>query len=65
DAKWVIGDTEGCYLTSFDPKDVASKIQMALNFGRRTRGRERLIELGLESGSIAKKIIQVYQSVIK
>jgi len=40
DVKEVIGNTEGCYITSFDPKDVAEKIGMALDFGKRTNGRE-------------------------
>lgn len=65
DIRWIIGDTEGCYLTSFDPGDVASKLQLALKFGRRTRGRERLIELGLDSVSVAKRIVQLYQDVIE
>ncbi len=32
DARWVLGDTPGCYITSFDPKDVAEKLNMALTF---------------------------------
>lgn len=42
DVKEVIGNTEGCYITSFDPKDVAEKIKMALDFGKRTNGRENI-----------------------
>ncbi|MBN1187862.1 MAG: glycosyltransferase family 4 protein [Bacteroidales bacterium] len=64
DIKWVIGQTEGCYITSFDPKDVVGKIQMALNFNKRTQGRNRILELGLDSETIAKKIIDVYHEVI-
>jgi glycosyltransferase involved in cell wall biosynthesis len=67
DIKWVIGDTEGCYLTSFDPCDVAEKIKLALDFREkkvRTTGRERIIELGLDSESIAKRIIEVYKEVL-
>jgi hypothetical protein len=37
---------------------------MALSFGKRTNGRKRIIELGLDSDSIAKKIIDVYQEVL-
>lgn len=64
DIKWLIGHTEGCYITSFDPKDVAEKLQMALNFNKRTEGRDRIIELGLYSETIAKRIINVYNEVI-
>ena len=67
DVKAVIGNTEGCYITSFDPKDVAKKIKMALEFAKikgRTKGRERLNELGLDSESVAKRIIGVYEKVL-
>lgn len=64
DVKEIIGDTEGCYICSYDPTDVAEKIKMALLFGKRTNGRKRIIELGLDSDSIAKKIIDVYQEIL-
>ncbi len=64
DVKEVIGDTEGCYICSYDPQDVAEKIKMALDYGKRTNGRERIIKLGLDSDSIAKKIINVYEEVV-
>lgn len=62
DVKEVIGNTEGCYITSFDPKDVAEKIKMSLDFGKRTNGRENVKHL--EINVIAKKIIDVYKEVI-
>jgi teichuronic acid biosynthesis glycosyltransferase TuaC len=67
DVKWVIGNTEGCFLTSFDHKDVAEKIKLGIEFNLatgRTKGRERIIELGLDSENIAKKIIEVYKNVL-
>lgn len=65
DVRWVIGDTPGCFLASFSPNDMASKIKMALDFNEKTTGRERIIELGLDSDSIAKRIITVYETVLK
>jgi len=65
DVKEVIGSTEGCYICSYDPKVVAEKIKMALDFGKRTNGRERIIELGLDADNIAKKIINVYDKVLE
>ncbi len=62
DVKEVIGKTEGCYITSFDPKDVAEKIKMALDFGKRTNGRNHIKHL--EINNIAKKIINVYEHVL-
>ena len=62
DVKDVIDDTEGCYITSYDPKDVAEKIEMALDFGKRTNGRENIKHL--EINAIAKKIIDIYEQSI-
>jgi glycosyltransferase involved in cell wall biosynthesis len=68
DVREVFGNTEGYYISSFDPADVAEKIQLALEFAQakgRTNGRERIIELGLDSETIAGKIISVYNAVLK
>ena len=68
DVNWVLGNTDGCYLTSFEPEDVAEKIKLAIEFREtygHTRGRERIIELGLDSETIAGKIISVYNKVLE
>jgi glycosyltransferase involved in cell wall biosynthesis len=68
DVNWVMGDTEGCFITSFDPKDVAGNIEKAIAFGKengRTNGRERILELGLDSESVAKKILDLNNKVLK
>jgi teichuronic acid biosynthesis glycosyltransferase TuaC len=68
DVREVFGNTDGCYITSFDPQDVADKIKLALEFSQvkgRTNGRNRIIELGLDSESIAKRIVEVYKEVLK
>jgi len=59
----VFGNTEGCYLTSFDPQDVAEKIEKALAYGKRTNGRKNIQHL--DNAVIAEKIIQVYRSAVK
>lgn len=67
DVEWVIGNTDGCYLTTFDPSDIGEKIKLAIEFSKkvgRTKGREKIIELDLDSKSIASKIINVYQSIL-
>lgn len=66
DVAWLFGDEPGHFLTGFDPADVADKIRDALDFaGRhgRTRGRERIRGLRLDSKSVAEKIIRVYEEV--
>lgn len=62
DVKEVIGNTEGCYITSYDPEDVAEKINKAIAFGKRTSGRNSIQHL--ESSVIADKIIDVYKKVL-
>ena len=67
DVAEVIGKTDGCYISSFDPKDIIEKIKLAVSFRkehRYTRGRERILELGLDSETIAGKIIEVYNKAL-
>ena len=66
DVKWVLGDTEGCYIASYEPMDLAEKIKLALEFSKvkkRTEGCNRIYKLGLDSDTIAGKIIEVYKKV--
>ena len=68
DVRSILGETEGTYLTSFDYRDVAEKLSAAIKFTEtsgRTKGRERIIEKGLDSGSVSEKLINIYISVIK
>ncbi|MCH8033713.1 MAG: glycosyltransferase family 4 protein [Bacteroidetes bacterium] len=62
DVKEIIGNTEGCYITSYDSKDVADKLELALSFGKRTNGREYIQHLSSEK--IAVKIIELYKKVV-
>lgn len=68
DVEWVLGDTGGCYLASFETADFAQKLKHALHFAQesgRTNGRERIMELGLDSATVAKRIIEVYLKVLE
>ncbi|MBW1612698.1 MAG: glycosyltransferase [Deltaproteobacteria bacterium] len=64
DVRWVIGDTEGCYISSYDAEDMAKKIKLALKFANRTNGRQRILDLGLDSETIAKRIIELYEKIL-
>lgn len=65
DVRWILGDTEGCYITSFDVSDISRKIEMALSFNRNTAGRERLINIGLDEKLIANRLIEVYREALR
>jgi glycosyltransferase involved in cell wall biosynthesis len=58
----VIGGTDGCYLCSHDPADVAEKLQFALSPPRRTSGREKIKHF--EQSAIAKRIIALYEKLL-
>lgn len=54
----------GCFVVdSREPKDIAESVAKALEFGKRTDGRERLLEDKLEISQIAKRLIEVYEHV--
>ncbi len=63
DVPEVISNTEGCYLCSQDPEDVAEKLALALQFGKKTDGREKISHM--EIGAIARRIISVYEDVLR
>jgi glycosyltransferase involved in cell wall biosynthesis len=58
----LIGDTQGCFLCSHDPSDVAEKLLLALENPMRTDGRSKLEHLRQEA--IAKRIIALYHDVL-
>jgi teichuronic acid biosynthesis glycosyltransferase TuaC len=63
DAAWVVGDTPGCQVATYEPADFAEKLRHVLRFSGRTRGRERIVELGLDSEAVAGRIEGVYRKV--
>ena len=56
---------KGCYIAERTPQDIASKLQQALSLNSRTKGRERIIELGLTNDLVAKKLVEIYEEVLK
>jgi glycosyltransferase involved in cell wall biosynthesis len=61
DASIITGNIEGCYITTFDPMDVARKIKLALAFGKRTNGRDQISQL--DNKIISEKILKIYRSI--
>lgn len=62
DVREVMIRTEGCFISSFEPKDIAQKIKKALDFETRTTGREDIKHL--DSCVIAKRIIEIYNEIL-
>jgi glycosyltransferase involved in cell wall biosynthesis len=64
DIKHLLGDVEGHYICQFDAKDVANQITKAFKFGKRTNGRQRVIDLGLTNDLVAKKLVVIYRNIL-
>ena len=61
DVRWVTEGVDGTYVSdTFEPEEIAGLLKKALGFGARTRGRERIVDLGLTSGLVAQKLIRIY-----
>ena len=58
DVKQNIGNTAGCFITSFEPYDVMSKLELALQFDGRTKGRKDLKHL--KSNILSQKLVDIY-----
>ena len=55
---------EGCYVVpSRDPKDIAQALLQATTFEGKTNGREKIIEMGLSNEQVAKRLVEIYESV--
>ena len=56
---------EGCYVVkSREPRDIAEAIEKAIAFEGKTNGREHILDAGLTSEQVAKRIIEIYSNVI-
>jgi glycosyltransferase involved in cell wall biosynthesis len=64
DVQEIIGDTEGCYLCSFDPIDLKYKIEKVLRAGKRTSGRDRILRIGLDMETITNRLLNLYNEVV-
>ena len=65
DVAEVIGGVDGCYLVAYQAEDVAAKLQEAISYGKRTDGRNRIVQLQLDNALIAKKLINIYNNIIR
>lgn len=65
DIKHLLGNLEGHYVCTFELQNVAEQLAAALTFNKRTQGRQRIMELGLDNESIAKRLISIYENILK
>jgi len=63
DVKELIGELHGCYISSFNPYDVAENIRNALTFGKRTSARDRVMQL--DNAAISERIFTIYREILE
>jgi len=60
-----VSGVEGCYVVrTREPKDIAEALQKALAHVGKTKGRERIQEMGLSNDQVAEQLIAIYQSLV-
>ena len=61
DVKWLLDGVTGSYVANtFEAEEVAALLKRVLT-DKSSNGRERLIEIGLDSKTVANKLIQIYE----
>lgn len=65
DVSEIISGTEGCYIADATIEDITKKLNSALNFNKRTKGREKIISMGFDNKIISKQIIEIYLNILK
>ena len=64
DVQWITEGVDGTYVVpTGDIPALTEGIRKALSWGKRTNGRDRILQYGLTTAEIAKKIISVYDSL--
>lgn len=64
DVEETMTGVDGCYVTSHDVNEVAVCLKRAVLFQGKTKGRQRIIDLGLPMEQIAKQIIALYNKIV-
>ena len=64
DVPELIEDMDGCVISTYEPKEIATKLMQILAFGKRTEGRKRILDNELDLNTVALKIVDVYKKVL-
>lgn len=65
DVKWVTDGVEGTYVAStYEPTEIAQLLRKAVSLPTRTKGREKIIKLGLTTEETAKRLCKIYSSAV-
>jgi teichuronic acid biosynthesis glycosyltransferase TuaC len=64
DVSWLFGNEEGHFISSHDVNDFSEKLEECILYSKhesKTNGRNRILELKLDSESVAKRIKAIYE----
>lgn len=64
DVSWLIGETAGCFVTGHNASEISSNIKHCLNHVDKSKGRDRIKSLKLDSVSVSVRILEIYRSVL-
>jgi len=64
DIRTLLEGVYGCYVAQTNIDEIAECIEKAVSFGSRTNGRDRILSLGLDSANVAKKLVDIYTTVV-
>ncbi len=68
DVEWLFGNAPGHFLASFETADFMTNLKKAVEFSKeygKTKGQKRIIQLGIDSETIAREIYKVYKLILK
>lgn len=63
DVRANVSGLAGYHITSYDAAEIAGKLALVLDSSVKINSRERLFDLGLDSASVAGRLIGIYKSV--
>lgn len=64
DVKELLAGVDDCYITTYDPNEIATKIQQAIAFKGKTNGPKCVIDKQLSNEIVAQNILEIYQKLV-
>ena len=66
DVRERINGVDGCYVAwTCEPQELAELLRKALAFKGKTNGREKLLVDGLDNRQVARRLVEIYETVMK
>ena len=64
DVKYLIDGVSNCHIVKREPESIAEKLTLAMECNQRTNGRARIVELNLINDVVARKLIDIYRTIV-